>query len=279
MEKVILVVMGATPSANATDFACYISEMVRCRLTGFFFENHQYKDIPAIQIAYGIPYVETIVTSDLPDDVSRQEKLDESMRHFRETCEKKGIQASARLLETPVLEKIIAESQFADLIIADATVSGASLSKEAPSSFLRELLAGARCPVLIAPVIHAPAEEVVFCYDGSPSSIFAMKQFTYLFPEMAGARGTVVQVNKEGDIAEAEKNRIRTWLTRHYDYSDIAVLQGNTEDELFTFLLEKKFAMIVTGAYGRSMISRFFRQSHADALIRTLNYPIFITHY
>ncbi len=37
--------------------------------------------------------------------------------------------------------------------------------------------------------------------------------------------------------------------------------------------------MVVMGAYGRNMLSRFFRQSHADLLIKTLAYPVFSTHF
>lgn len=275
----MLVILGSAPSANAIDFACYLSERARCRLIGFFFEHHQYKTVPAMQTVYGMPYVETIIASDLPDHTARQKSLLDNMQKFQDTCERKGIQATAKQIEIPVLEKIIAESQFADLIVADASVTTGAPSKELPSPFLKELLAGARCPVVIAPVAHRPVEEIVFCYDGSPSSIFSMKQFTYLFPEMSEARGTVVRVTKDGEMPQAEETRIKTWLTRHYDYSDITVLKGNAEDELFSYLVEKKFAMIVTGAYGRNMVSRFFRQSHADHLIQTLTYPIFITHY
>jgi nucleotide-binding universal stress UspA family protein len=51
------------------------------------------------------------------------------------------------------------------------------------------------------------------------------------------------------------------------------------EDELVNYFLMKKNKLIVMGAYGRSMLSSFFKRSSADALIRILDLPIFITHH
>jgi len=59
------------------------------------------------------------------------------------------------------------------------------------------VIGSAQCPVVIAPSANTVVDEIVFCYDGSPSSLFAMKQFTYLLPELTDTKGTIVQVKKE----------------------------------------------------------------------------------
>jgi hypothetical protein len=33
------------------------------------------------------------------------------------------------------------------------------------------------------------------------------------------------------------------------------------------------------GAYGRSMLSNFFKKSNADVLMRVVDLPLFVTHY
>ncbi|MET6996754.1 universal stress protein [Chitinophaga defluvii] len=279
MEKIILVILGAAPAPNALNFACYLSDLTRSRLTGLFFQKDLYTEQPALKQLYGMTYVESIVSGDLPEHNVKKRQIEEHMRNFKENCEEKGIQASTRYIQEPILEEIISESRFSDLIIVDAAVSYTTEAKDIPATLLKEILSSAQCPVIIAPVIQEPIEEIVFCYDGSPSSIFAMKQLTYLLPELTESRGTVLQIQKEGEVAPSEKKMITTWLSKHFTYSDFTVLKGNTEDELFTYLLKKKHALIVMGAYGRGIVSRFFKHSHADLLIKTLAYPVFITHY
>lgn len=278
MEKILLVVCGNSPTLNAINFACYLSGITRSRLTGFFFKKNSYADNPEIKKVYDSPYIETIASRDLPGYDRKMQKAADYIRLFEDTCDDKGIPATAKCINGPVLEHIIEESRFADLIIADATVSDISKTQEAPSPFLQELLSSAQCPVIIAPSSFTPIEEIVFCYDGSQSSVFAMKQLTYILPELSETRATVIQI-KDGEIKGEERKRITNWLSKHFEYTDITTIKGSSEKALADYLLKKQHALVVMGAYGRNIVSRLLRQSHADLLIKTLAYPVFITHY
>jgi len=279
MEKILLVVIGSAPAANALEFACHLSGMSRSKLAGYFFESSQYAARPTMKTVHGMPYVETVLSSDMPDYDLKRKKMEAHIRLFQSTCDEKGIPASVHYMDEPVLEGLIAESRFADLIVVDAAASYTPDSEEAPNPFVKELLAGAQCPVIIAPSANTAVDEIVFCYDGSPSALFAMKQFTYLLPELTDTKGTIVQVKKKDELPAEEKRRATAWLSRHFSYVDYVTLEGKPEDELITYLLKKKYCMVVMGAYGRNMVSRFFKHSHADLLIKTLAYPLFITHY
>ncbi|MBO9729685.1 MAG: universal stress protein [Chitinophaga sp.] len=274
MEKILLVMCGAAPTKNALNFACYLSDITRSRLTGIFFDNENYVSDPLLTEENEMLYSEGVI----PAQSLKAEGITTHMRTFEETCELKGIQASVKYLESNVPEDIIAESSFADLIIADAAISCLPGTQEAPSPLLQQLMANAQCPVIIAPAAFTRINEVVFCYDGTPSSVFAMKQLSYLLPELGDAKATIVQVNNE-DIPTAERKRIITWLSRHFESSDIVTLKGKSEPALFDYLLKKQDTLVVMGAYGRSIVSRLFKRSHADLLIKTLAYPLFITHY
>lgn len=268
MEKILLVMCGTAPTKNALDFACYLSDMTRSRLTGFFFETAVYAMEPEWEEAgsRGKGMTQHVM------------EVKSHIQGFEQVCENRGIPASVRYLEDNIAESIIEESRFADLIIADATVSIHSKTQEGPSPLLQRLLVAAQCPVIIAPSSPTPIHEVVYCYDGSASAVFAMKQLTYLLPELGEARATVIQINDE-DIPAGERKQLSNWLSRHFETSDIVNLKGKSEQVLFDFLLKKQHALVVMGAYGRNMVSRLFRHSHADLLIRTLAYPLFITHY
>ncbi|NLR60349.1 universal stress protein [Chitinophaga polysaccharea] len=269
MEKILLVMCGGIPTKSALDFACYLSDMTRSRLTGFFYETAIYEMEPELEVT-GSSNGKQISYHPI--------ELKSYISGFEQTCENRGIPVSVRYLEGNIGESIIAESRFADLIIADAAVSVNSKTQESPSPLLQHLLANAQCPIMIAPSSFTPIQEVVYCYDGSPSAVFAMKQLTYLLPELGEAKASVVQINDE-DIPGEEKKHMLNWLSRHFETSDIVTLKGKSEQALFDFLLKKQHALVVMGAYGRNMVSRLFRHSHADLLIRTLAYPLFITHY
>ncbi len=239
MEKILLVVFGSAPAPNAVNFACYLAGLTRSRLSGLFMEQQLYADEPVMKKPFGLPYAETIVSGDLPEVAANKRATEENMRIFTNTCEGKGVRVSAQRLPPSPINELVEESRYADLIIIDAAASCSGKQEDLPSSFVKELLAAAQCPVMIAPVATEPLEEIVFCYDGSASSLFAMKQFIYLFPELDAARGTILQVKKEQDISTAEKKRLMHWLSHHYSYTDIVTLKGNTEDELFSYLLKK----------------------------------------
>jgi len=73
--------------------------------------------------------------------------------------------------------------------------------------------------------------------------------------------------------------KIKEWLAVHYKEICFEVLQGNAKEELFSYLLPKKNAIVVMGSYGRSSLSLLFKKSTADLILKTTNLPLFITHH
>ncbi|HLI93783.1 MAG TPA: universal stress protein, partial [Puia sp.] len=115
-------------------------------------------------------------------------------------------------------------------------------------------------------------------YDASASAVWAIKQFTYLFPEYHDKKVLVVNVRNSRDEFIEESFKMKEWLREHYQDVEFHVLTGNPSDQLFAFLLERKNSFVVMGAYGRGILSRFLRPSSARLIVRTLNLPIFVTH-
>jgi hypothetical protein len=109
--------------------------------------------------------------------------------------------------------------------------------------------------------------------------MFAIKQFCYLFPQLEDKKVTVIQVDEDGLCSAEEKEKFKEWISSHYSSIGFEVLKGDTETELFAWLLRKKNVFIVMGAYGRSTVSQFFKHSSADILIKTITQALFITHY
>ncbi len=278
MEKIMLLIAGSSPALQATQFATYLAGMTHSKLTGYFFEYELYADKPEIKTILGFPFVESIVAEDLPELAEKKKTINSHRRKFESTCSEKGILATSCYLEWPALPQIITDSKFADIIIADATFCHMSDKENDPTSFLQHLLLHAQCPVIITPSNFSPMNEVVFLYDGSPSAIFAIKQFSYLFPELDDTKATVLNTRKE-PISDEEKKQINNWLCRHFGYTDFVNINGEHEPALFDYLLKKQHPIIVMGADKRKFVSRLFQHSYTALMLQTLAYPVFITHH
>lgn len=278
MKKILFIMNGLQMPFHATDFACYMASLSGAKLVGVFLENLRYGEKPELQQVMGVPYVETIVASDIPEYVKDNQRVENNIRIFEKICEQKNVRSAVYRDRTVSADELVAESRFADMIIVDPATGFNRKTEEIPTPFVRELLSRAECPVLIAAAGQDPIEEIVFCYDGGASAFFAMKQLVSLFPSLDEVKATIVEVSKDSAISPQEKKRLKEWLSGHYNYSDFVLLQGNAKDELFNFLLRKKNILLVMGAYGRNAVSRFFRQSQADLFINNLPFPVFITH-
>ena len=205
--------------------------------------------------------------------------MNETARIFKDHCTKKSIPFSIFKINGDPVNEIINESRYSDILVMDPAVS-AYAGEEAPSALLKEILANIECPVIVSPDNFEKIDEIIFCFDGSDSSIFAMKQFTYLIPQLRDQRVSLVEVNhssKEG-FSEGHK-KMTEWLVAHYDTVLNVELKGDVRKELLSYLSAQKDKMVVMGAYGRSQLSQFFKRSTADVLIREVDLPFFITHY
>lgn len=275
--KTILLVLNGPNIEQTISFGCYLSGITRARLVGVFLCDKISETTSALKQMYGFSYVESILAEDLP--ARTQERMDQQISLFKQTCRTKGINATMYSNQRVTLKEVLSESRFVDLIVTDSVFSNDKSREGLPDNMLKILLAGAECPVLITPYKPTPIEEIVFCYDGSEEAFFAMKQLVYLLPELDEVKATVLEVNNGQLIEESEQLQVSDWLSRHFTYTDFVIVNGKPAEELFHYLAPKKNTLVVMGAYGRSIMSRFFQESKADKLIQHLSFPLFITHH
>ena len=208
---------------------------------------------------------------------------DQGIRFFTDACTRRNVKGEAMVRGTSLLhtenpvKEVVRESRFADLLLVDADTSFAGKT-EVVSHFVKDVMTLAECPVIVAPAYFESIDEVAFCYDSEHSSVFAMKQFTYLFPQLAEKKLTVLEVNRTEDMI-VEKEKVQSWLTGYYPHINFQVLNGEPAEELMKYFLLKKNMLLVMGAYGRSMVSSMLKKSNADLLMRVVDLPVFITHH
>lgn len=278
MKNIRLVIDAGHFNTHHVQFACYVALLTKSRLNGIFMKNEPYRQIPEMKVAFGLPFTETVTLSDLPDYKERQTLLSENESTFRAICERQGVHVSVHENPNEPLEQILAESRYADLIIVGSDLAFEPSDTAKPSAFLKQVLAGIECPLLIAPANFEGIEEIVFAYDGSAAAAHAIKQFSYLLPELEDCRLTIVQVVNESGQQDPNSAKLAKLVSSHYSNAHFKKLYGSPSPELFAFLLSKKSALVVMGSYGRSAFSNLLTSSTADPLIRNLSLPIFIAH-
>lgn len=192
-------------------------------------------------------------------------------RLFVDACTEAGVPYMLEQENQVSLRQLVAYSAFADFIMADARAN-------IDQYRLGDLLADAHCPVLLFPAEPAPVKRVLFAYDGSFSSIYAIKMFRYLFPEWREVDARLVYAADRGqDLPFREE--IMGWIGQHYPNIHIEILKGAIQEQLTAYMgKESQDAVVVMGAYGRSIISRMIHRSLADEVIEKARCAIFVVH-
>lgn len=276
MKNILLAIQAEKLNVSDIDFGCHIAALSRSRLTGVFLENNSTAELPALKTFLGFPYVETIVSSDLPDYPERQAIIKKNKALFKERCLMKGVRHSIHLDKAIPRTQIKMESRFADLLLINSTMNFDGEEEEELSDFVQDVLVQSECPVLVCPKEFTGIDEIIFTYDGGASAAFAIRQFTNIFPELDEEKITVLQVRQDDE--PIDEQNLKQYLGSHYSSASFNVIHGETQQELFQFLFERKKALLVMGAYGRSRISRSLSSSTAEKLMLSLPNPIFITH-
>ncbi|MCR8557800.1 universal stress protein [Mucilaginibacter sp. BJC16-A38] len=277
MKKLMIAIEAEKPDQQSIAFGCYLARLSRSGLTGIFLENLPAELTPGVKFAYGSVFVETIDNRDLPETEFKNRASTESIRTFKTVCEAQGIACRVHRDQGIPAEELIAESRYADIIITGPMVF-ASSPLDKPAGLVKELLTKAECPVIVASYQSKPIDKILFAYDGNASSVFAIKQFTYLFPELKDAEITVLQADKDAAFSEGQKEKLYEYLKEHYSRINFKDLHGKPEDELFDYTLRQINACLVMGAFGRNWLSSLFKASTAEMVIKINNLPVFIAH-
>jgi nucleotide-binding universal stress UspA family protein len=278
MEKILLVINAHKPDVQAIRFACGIAKDARSKLTGVFVENVYVEYVPSsIKPVYEINSPINSVKSLAEREVITDTSL--SMRIFREQCEKNKVSNEIYQDKGEPIQEIIFESRFSDLLIIDPAISFQDRDESLPSHFTKEILLHSECPVLLTPDLFDEVNEVVFCYDGTASSVYAIKQFIYLFPFYNNRKITILEVD-HNDVEEFNESHKKLTQLLHCHFSSVHTkdLKGNPEEELFKYFFVQTGKIVVMGAYGRGTLSNLFKKSTAEILIRIVDLPLFITH-
>ncbi|MNL20226.1 hypothetical protein D3C87_1414630 [compost metagenome] len=171
---------------------------------------------------------------------------------------------------------------FADLIVINEREKFTRSDAHEPTGFIKGLLTDVQCPVMVVPDDFVVIDKLVFLYDGEPSSLYAIKMFSYIFNKWNNIPVEVITVN-EKNIADFQlpgSVLMTDFVNRQFPDSTFTLLRGNAEETIMAHLIAAdKSQMVVLGAYRRSEFSRWMKRSLADTLMIGLDMPLFIAHH
>ncbi|TDW96707.1 hypothetical protein [Dinghuibacter silviterrae] len=161
------------------------------------------------------------------------------------------------------------ESRFADVMLASA-----ELFCEGNNEALR----AAECPVMIIPEGFKKIGHVYIAYDGSKESMFALRQFCYLFPDLADLPTEIMYARDEGNLDMPDQEQLKRFAQLKFDNMSYSKLHFKAADFFSTWISGKKDALLVSGSFGRSGLSYVGKPSFIEDVIRRHTLPIFIAH-
>ena len=271
----ILAALDATNfSKEQLDYPVYIARLANAEVTALFLEDTEQVYVPFSK--YGNLGGHRISAEQKRE--IKKELVEENLEAYKQACTTMGLSGKISRARGVPHDETIEASRFADLLLLADNTSFAFHYEEEPTNFAEEVLTHAQCAVMVMPKTLQEINEVFFTSNGSFSSMYAIRQFTYLFPQLRDKKITLLYVTENEDEATRHKRNIKEYLQHHYSNVEFKVLMGNPSAAILSHLSKQKDCLVTFGAYGRSRFSQFFKKSKADNILNKLDIPVFITH-
>lgn len=278
MKKFIVAIDGLKYSPSAPEYAVFLAKHANAHLVGVFLDDFTYH-------SYKIYELVSEEDESIEERRMQLEDKDDALRkhavtHFEKACREAGVDYTIHHDRNVALRELLHESIYADLLIIDKKETLTHYEEDAPTHFIRDLLSNVQCPVLLVPGRYIAPDKVIMLYDGTPNSVFAVRMFGYTLGLLGDLATEVVTVKDTNNHLHVPDNKLmKEFMKRHYPNAAYTVVKGPAEPEILKQLATAKgHPLVVLGAYSRGMVSRWFRPSLADALMKELHHPLFIAH-
>jgi hypothetical protein len=266
MKRILIAFDGINFSEGAVEMAFHLHQLSQVQLTGAFIPQVDYEGLWSYSSGK-IPLVGD----------EHNELLDQNITRFENACRENNVRFNVKKdylgFALPELKK---ETRFFDLLL----LGGESFfrnSKKDLNDYIKEALHQSECPTLVVPENFQHPRSIILAYDGSASSVYAIKCFAYLFPELCTLSTILVYSEEEGE-GIPDHVEIAELLKMHYPNSRMLKLDADPDTEFKDWVNEKRRSMLVTGAFGRSLFSSLFRKSFVSDILQGHQIPVFVAH-
>ena len=274
MKKILIPFDGTNFSTSAFEFVLSLNKISPVLVTGVFVPQVDFSNLWSYAPSAGTGgiYVPLLEDED-------GEAVAKNIRHFEDLCQQNNIAYRVHKdffdFALPELKR---ESLFADVMILGADFFYKQFAKSEKFDYLKEALHNARCPVLIVPEKYSFPDNNILAYDGSEDSVFAIKQFAYIFPEFADKKTLLVYAENDEEKEIPSKDLILELTSQHYIDLTFYKLQIDTKKYFKTWMADQVGSILVSGSFGRSGLSQLFKRSFVVDIIKDQQVPVFIAH-
>jgi hypothetical protein len=273
MKKIILAFDGKHFSEGVMQMSEWLNSSQTVLMTGVFLSPVDYREI----IGYSGMGIGTPVM--MPPMETDDSLVNVNIRKFEDRCQREGFEYRVHKdTDLFALQELITETRFADLLIVSSELFYENIQKNQPNDYLRKTLHESECPVLLVPESFVTPFSLILAYDGKASSVFAIKQFAYLFPELCDMETLLVSVAEE-NAELPRQDYIGELCARHFNSLTMQPLTSENKQTFAAWVSEKRGSLLVTGAFGRGELSSLFRKSFVTEVIRDHKIPLFIAHH
>lgn len=272
MKKIAFACDGKNFSPGSIEFINWMQQQEPVLVTGVFFSSVNYEMLIATSIAGD-------AGAYLNYNAETAEEIASSVRTFETHCQKACMTYRVHQENkswNP--EDIRKETRFADLLVISAEKFCADINSNQPNSYMRQVLHNAECPIVLVPENFRVPERLLFAYDGRKESMFALKQFSYLFPGMSSTETDIVYMQEDQNDHIPDLSYLEEYAGCHFDNLNFMKQHFNPRKYFATWTAENDNIILISGAYSRTGISELLEKSFAEDVIRNHRFPVFIAH-
>ena len=273
MKKLLFICDGDHFSNGAFRFVQFLRETEHLFAKGLFFTSVDFEQMIAVSyIPVSGPYAK----------MKEQEEivLMRSEAQFNTRCEAANIKHAIHENKGAWDKSLIAkESRFSDLIVISEELFFAEVFlNDQPNFLMQELLRAAECPVMVVPENFQITRSLALAFDASKNSMFAIRQFASLFPQLTHLPAEIVYIANDDNDHIPDHNLMDEYASLHFDRHRLSKLHFEPKTYINTWLENQKGVMLVTGSFSRSGVSELLNKSFASGVIHEHTCPVFIAH-
>jgi hypothetical protein len=273
MKKVLVIFDGAHFPSSTLDFALEMNRNEPILLTGIFLPSVDYAEAMRY-LYYGNALVPLYLEEYEDDAVS----IKKNMEHFEAFCKQHHIRYRIHgNIRKGIVKELQHQTRYADVMVISSMHFYENLGEMMQEDYLDGTLHKTECPIILLPGAYSKPDNIVFAYDGSASSMHALRQFIYLFPQWTDLNTLIIYAGDGSDDIPFLA-LIKEYASQHFSKLGYYKLNADPKKYFATWIEEKGAALLVSGSYGRSAFSELFRRNFLKEIVKEQSAPIFIAH-
>jgi nucleotide-binding universal stress UspA family protein len=202
---------------------------------------------------------------------------------FVETVEQAGIRHSGdHVGQDGVVRNLVDDMRTHDLLITGRESHFYYADEGEASDTILKIIESGAAATLVVGETPVAVERVLVAYDGSSAAARTLQKFVHLSPFGRDVRVEIVHVHREGAEARLMSERLlqdaKVYVDAHgYTNTLVTSLEGDAVSErILAHAATQEADLIVSGAYAKTGLKRFFLGSSAPRLVSDATVPLFL---